>query len=215
VHLSAQKLDWEPINVFGSYLNEKNPMTKLQIHNDSTFDYYDWYSGSCWAQVHKSGCFRVEQDTLILISRGECASCFEYESMTNDSVLYMIDFDSQIRQSFPDYRISFDFEFEDNIVPDKSHPDFDRLVFSDNDTIPFVINLRSDKLNSDIFMDYYADTTSELNHIIIRIKEGYEQNFQKQEELFARYLILKNNLIKCGLDSSDIAVNKLKKKKYN
>ena len=64
--------------ISGEYYNDKNSIVQLVINEDLTFSYYDWLSGSCWAQINKSGFWTISNDTLILISNGKCDDCFEF-----------------------------------------------------------------------------------------------------------------------------------------
>jgi len=59
---------------------------------------------------------------------------------------------------------------------------------------------------------YKKDRTLHDNLVMIRIKSGFEKDFEQQQELFAKYLILSSGDFKLCDNSNSLASSELKKK---
>ena len=208
--------------ILGEYNNDKNPMAQLVINKDSTFSYYDWLNGSCYLQINKSGFWTMSNDTLILISNGECSNCLEFAFKNyTDTTKIFLSFDQEIKEKFPDLKISFDLELGKQYDIDNENNLIHDLLLKDELISPFTISFRSKNFNSDIDLDFEfklnnAKTNDERtihdNLISIKLKPDYEKNLVQKQEIFAKYLITQSGELKLCDSINSLAVLEMKKK---
>ena len=211
--------------ILGEYNNDKNTIAQLVINKDSTFSYYDWLSSSCWLEINKSGFWTISNDTLILVSNGRCYDCFEvdFKSYT-DTTKILLSFDQEIKEKFPDLKVSFDLELGKQYdIDNKNNLTHDVLLHNGLYGIgiePFIINLRSKDFNSEIHLNFEfnikniktkVERTVHDNLISIKLKSDYEKKIKKQE-IFAKYLITQSGTLKLCDNLDSFAELEMKKK---